>query len=51
VKVRLPGGLPIFARETFAGDPEAALSAAGLKADPTQWLDDEVSLTDWRRPQ
>jgi len=51
VKVRLPGGLPLFARETFAGDPEAALAAAGLEAGPTQWLDDEVSLTDWRRPQ
>jgi hypothetical protein len=51
VKVRLPGGLPVFAGETFAGDPEAALAAAGLEAGPTESLDDEVSLTDWRRPQ
>ena len=51
VKVRLPGGLPVFARETFGGEPDAALEAAGLKAGPTQWLDEEVTLTDWTRPQ
>jgi dihydrofolate reductase len=44
VKVRLPGGLPLF-----GGDPEAALAAAGLKADPPQWLEDGLTLTDWRR--
>jgi dihydrofolate reductase len=51
VKVRLPGGLPVFARETFGGEPDAALEAACLKAGPTQWLDEEVTLTDWTRPQ
>jgi len=47
VKVRLPGGLPVFAGETFAGEPEAALAGAGLQPGPTLWLDDEVSVTDW----
>jgi dihydrofolate reductase len=51
VKARLPGGLPVFGRETFGGDPDRALKAAGLKPGPTQWLDDEVTLTDWTRPQ
>ncbi len=51
VKVRLPGGLPVFTRETFGDDPDRALAAAGLKAGPTRWLDDEVTLTDWTRPQ
>ena len=46
VKVRLPGGLPLF-----GGDPDAALKAAGLKARPTQWLEDGLSLTDWVRPE
>jgi dihydrofolate reductase len=50
VKVRLPGGLPVFTRETFGGEPDAALKAAGLRAGPTQWLDDEVTLVDWTRP-
>jgi dihydrofolate reductase len=50
VKVRLPGGLPVFTRETFGGEPDAALAAAGLKAGPTQWLDDQVTLVDWTRP-
>src|SRR5580693_4148724 len=47
VKVRLPGGLPVFNRETFGGKPEAALAATGLKARPTLWLDDGLTLTDW----
>jgi dihydrofolate reductase len=46
VKVHLPGGLPLF-----GGDPDAALGAAGLKARPTQWLDDGLTLTDWERPE
>jgi dihydrofolate reductase len=46
VKVRLPGGLPLF-----GGDPDAALAAAGLKARPTQWLEDGLTLTDWARPE
>jgi len=49
VKVRLPGGLPLFNRETFGGDPEAALKAAGLTPGPTRWLEDGLSLTDWKR--
>jgi dihydrofolate reductase len=44
VKVRLPGGLPLF-----GGDPDAALAAAGLKGRPTQWLEDGLTLTDWVR--
>ena len=51
LKVRLPGGLPVFNRETFGGEPEAALKAAGLKARPTQRLDDGLTLTDWERPE
>ena len=51
VRVRLPGGLPVFNRETFGGKPEAALAAAGLKARPTLWLDDGLTLTDWERAE
>ena len=47
VNVRLPGGLPVFSRERFGGDPDATLSAAGLKARPPVWLDDGLTLTDW----
>ena len=50
VHVRLLGGLPVFTRETFGGEPDAALKAAGLEAGPTQWLDEEVTLVDWTRP-
>jgi dihydrofolate reductase len=46
VKVHLPAGLPLF-----GGDPDAALAAAGLKARPTLWLDDGLTLTDWERPE
>ncbi len=46
VNVRLPGGLPLF-----GGDPDAALRAAGLKPSPPQWLDDGLSLTEWKRPE
>jgi len=46
VKVRLPGGLPLF-----GGDPDAALAAAGLKPRPTRWLADGLSLTDWVRAE
>jgi dihydrofolate reductase len=48
-KVRLPGGLPVFSRERFGGDPDATLDAAGLKARPPVSLDDGVTLTDWER--
>ena len=50
VNVRLPGGLPVFSRELFGGDPDAALFAAGLKARPPVWLGDGLTLTDWVRP-
>jgi hypothetical protein len=49
VNVRLPGGMPVFGRETLGGEPEAALAAAGLKAGPTLRLDDGLTLTDWAR--
>jgi hypothetical protein len=44
VNERLPGGLPLF-----GGDPDSALSAAGLKARPPVWLEDGLTLTDWVR--
>jgi len=46
MKVRLPGGLPLF-----GGDPDAALAAAGLKPRPTRWLEDGLTLTDWVRAE
>ena len=46
VNVRLPGGLPLF-----GGDPNSALSAAGLKARPPVWLEDGLTLTDWVRAE
>ena len=45
-KVRLPGGVPVFGRDR-PGSAEEIMSAAGLKAGPTQRLDDEVSLVEW----
>jgi len=50
IRVRLPGGMPVFGHERFGGDPEAALSAAGLKPRSPVWLDDGLTLTDWVRP-
>jgi dihydrofolate reductase len=47
INVRLPGGLPVFSREGFGGDPDAALSGAGLKARAPIWLADGLTLTDW----
>ena len=49
VKVRLPGGQPVFSRDIFGGDPDAALAGAGLKPRPPQWLDEGLTLTDWER--
>ena len=49
VKVRLPGGLPVFGNDRLGGDLEASLKGAGLKPGPTQWLDEEVTVTDWVR--
>jgi hypothetical protein len=51
VTVRLPGGSPVFGREKFGGDPDAALTAAGLKPGPTRWLDEGLTLTDWARAE
>jgi hypothetical protein len=51
VNVRLPGGMPVFGRETFANEPEAALAAARLEARPALWLDEGLTLTDWVRPE
>jgi hypothetical protein len=45
--VRLPGGMPVFGRERFGGDPDATLSAAGLKPRPAISLEDGLTLTDW----
>jgi dihydrofolate reductase len=50
-KVRLPGGMPVFDREKFGGDPDATLSAAGLKAQPPARLDNGLTLTDWVRAE
>ena len=44
MKVRLPGGLPLF-----GGDPDATLAAAGLEARPPVRLEDGLILTDWER--
>jgi dihydrofolate reductase len=51
INVRLPGGLPVFNRERFGGDPDAALSAACLEARAPVRLDDGLILTDWARPE
>jgi hypothetical protein len=51
INVRLPGGLAVFGREGFGGDPEATLAAAGLRARPPISLDDGLTLTDWVRRQ
>jgi hypothetical protein len=51
VNVRLPGGLPVFGRERFGGDPDATLAAAGLKARPARWLEEGLTLTDWVRAE
>ncbi len=47
--VLLPGGLPVFVRDLFGGEPDACLEAARLQAGQTLWLGDEVTLTDWTR--
>jgi dihydrofolate reductase len=49
--VCLPGGLPLFTREMFGGEPDASLTAAGLKPGPAQRLDDGLTLTDWTPAQ
>ncbi|THD47745.1 MAG: dihydrofolate reductase [Bradyrhizobium sp.] len=49
-RLRVPGGLPVFGRDSLP--VEAALSAAGLTAGPERWLDEKaaVSLSTWSRP-
>ncbi len=47
VKVRLPGGVPLFAEGRHGRTPEEVLSGAGLKAGPTQWLSADVTLVEW----
>ena len=49
VNVRLPGGTPVFGLKAFGGDPDATLTAAGLRAQPPVWLADGLPLTDWER--
>jgi dihydrofolate reductase len=51
VNVRLPGGLPVFGRERFGGDPDATLAAADLKPSLAISLEDALTLTDWARPE
>jgi hypothetical protein len=50
INVRLPGGMPVFGREKFGGDPDATLSAAGLKPSPAISFEDGLTLTDWAPP-
>ena len=47
VKVRLPGGVPVFCQGRFGQPPEDVLRDAGLKPAESQRLDDEVSLVKW----
>jgi dihydrofolate reductase len=49
VSVRLPGGLPLFSRHRFHGEPDACLKGAGLGPEPTVVLGEGVTLTDWTR--
>ena len=46
-KVKLPGGVPLFVEGRLGKTPDEALSAAGLKPGPVQWLDDDVTLVEW----
>jgi dihydrofolate reductase len=47
--VRLPGGLRLFLREKFDGEPDDCLSGAGLMPGKTVPLGDGVTVTDWTR--
>jgi len=47
--VDLPGGLRLFLRERFDGEPDACLAAAGLTPGKTVPLGGGVTLTDWRQ--
>ena len=48
VNLKLPGGVPVFLEGRRGATPEEVLSKAGLTPSPTQWLDDQVSLVEWR---
>jgi hypothetical protein len=47
--VRIPGGLPLFVRDRFGGEPDACLRSVGLTPGPTVSLGEGVTLTDWTR--
>ena len=47
--VRLPGGMRLFRRDTFDGEPDACLGAAGLRPGAPVPLGDGVTLTDFTR--
>ncbi len=47
VKVKLPGGVPVFEEQRPGHTPEEILSAAGLEAGLPERLDDEVTLVEW----
>jgi dihydrofolate reductase len=47
-KVKLPGGMPVFAECRPGKTPDEVLASAGLMPGPTQWLDDEVTLVEWK---
>ena len=49
VDVHVPGGLPLFVRDRFGGEPDACLRGAGLTPGPTIALGGGVTLTDWTR--
>ncbi len=46
--VKLPGGVPVFAECRHGKTPEEVLSSTGHEPGPTQWLDDDVTLVEWR---
>jgi hypothetical protein len=47
--VRIPGGLPLFARDRFGGEPDTYLRSSGLIPGPTVALGENVTRTDWTR--
>jgi dihydrofolate reductase len=49
-KVRLPGGVPLFAQGRLGRSLEEVLQSAGLQAGRLQHLDDQVSLVEWTPP-
>jgi hypothetical protein len=47
VRVRLPGGVPVFSQGRFGQSPDDVLLEAGLKPVETRWLDGDASLVRW----